>query len=615
MAYEFREVASGLRCFLALLPQILNVYKRAGRAYLILSMLLTIYDGIAVSISIYFTKLLVDEAESLWIARQANEPMDYTTFGVLMGGQIAVWIVALATDVLCRPMRTILGTRATYVAQHDLAEKASRVPYRFYEDSTFYNKIEAAEQRKTWPEYTATFLFQAIATILGLVSVAGLLSLFSGWLSLLVIVTAIPYFLSQLRYILDGHELFRYQSSDRRRLEYHAKVLCDRAYAKEVRLFDFAQHWLANYKAIWEKCYRENRTIFLARNKIVLIADIPSIAAAAGIYLFIVLRASQGIISLGDLAMGLAATLQFRNATRLMANGIAQLFRCSLFISDYFEFMHLPEGNNDETAQPSQARRGAQTTREPMISFRNVSFQYPGERGNALNDVSFDIYDSETIALVGRNGAGKTTLAKLLCGLLEPTEGTVLFRGKEVRADSQNALLVATSAVFQDFAQYEQTVEDNIRLGDMRREDIDGGIDEVVVATRLDHVLKGLPDGLQTQLGRSLEGTDLSVGQWQHLALARCLYKAGAEVLILDEPTAAMDPEAEYELYKLMLDIAGRRTSILVSHRLSTVRTASRILVLDEGRLCEEGRHEELVQRDGIYAKFFKMQAERYQAV
>ena len=615
MAYEFREVASGLRCFLALLPQILNVYKRAGRAYLILSMLLTIYDGIAVSISIYFTKLLVDEAESLWIARQANEPMDYTTFGVLMGGQIAVWIVALATDVLCRPMRTILGTRATYVAQHDLAEKASRVPYRFYEDSTFYNKIEAAEQRKTWPEYTSTFLFQAIATILGLVSVAGILSLFSGWLSLLVIVAAIPYFLSQLRYILDGHELFRYQSSDRRRLEYHAKVLCDRAYAKEVRLFDFAQHWLTNYKAIWEKCYRENRTIFLARNKIVLIADIPSIAAAAGIYLFIVLRASQGIISLGDLAMGLAATLQFRNATRLMANGIAQLFRCSLFISDYFEFMHLPEGNNDETAQPSQARRGAQATHEPMISFRNVSFQYPGERGNALNDVSFDICDSETIALVGRNGAGKTTLAKLLCGLLEPTEGTVLFRGKEVRADSQNALLAATSAVFQDFAQYEQTVEDNIRLGDMRREDIDGGIDEVIDATRLGHLLKGLPDGLQTQLGRSLDGTDLSVGQWQHLALARCLYKAGAEILILDEPTAAMDPEAEYELYKLMLDIAGRRTSILVSHRLSTVRTASRILVLDEGRLCEEGRHEELVQRDGIYAKFFKMQAERYQAV
>ena len=614
MAYKFREVASSLRCFLTLLPQILNVYQRAGRAYLILSMLLTIYDGIAVSISIYFTKLLVDEAESLWIARQANEPMDYTTLGALMGGQVAVWIVALATDVLWRPMRAILGTRATYVAQHDLAEKASRVPYRCYEDSAFYNKIEAAEQRKGWPEYTSLFLFQAISSILGLASAAGLLSLFSGWLSLLVIVAAIPYFSAQLRYILDGHELFRYQGSDRRRLEYHAKVLCDRAYAKEVRLFGFAQHWLANYKAIWEKCYRENRALFLARNKVVLAADIPSLAVAAGIYIFIVLRTSQGSISLGDLAMGLAAMLQFRAATRLMANGIAQLFRCSLFISDYFEFMNLPEENEDETSQPSQARRGTQAACEPMISVRNVSFQYPGERGNALNDVSFDIYDSETIALVGRNGAGKTTLAKLLCGLLEPTEGTVLFRGREVRADGQNALLTATAAVFQDFAQYEQTVEDNIRLGDMYREDIDGGIDEVVAATRLGHVLKELPNGLQTQLGRSLEGTELSLGQWQHLALARCLYKAGAEVLILDEPTAAMDPEAEYELYKLLLDIAGCRTSILVSHRLSTVRTASRILVLDAGHLCEEGRHEELVQRDGIYAKFFKMQAERYQA-
>ena len=185
-----------------------------------------------------------------------------------------------------------------------------------------------------------------------------------------------------------------------------------------------------------------------------------------------------------------------------------------------------------------------------------------------------------------------------------------MFRGQVVHADSPNALREATSAVFQDFAQYEQTVEDNIRLGDVDRPDIEA----VARAARLDRVLTGLPDGLQTPLGRSLDGTDLSVGQWQHVALARCLHKADAEVLILDEPTAAMDPEAEYELYNLLLDIAGSQTTILVSHRLSTVRAANRVLVLDEGRLCEEGSHEELIQLDGIYAKFFRMQAERYQA-
>ena len=610
MGYKLREVASGLWRFSALIPQMLNVYRRAGRAYFVSSSLLTIYDGAVVSISIYLTKLLIDEAESLWIAHQANEPIDYTTLSLLIGGQIAVWTAALTTEVLWRPMRTILGKRANYVAHVDLAAKASRVPYRYYEDPTFYNKLEAAEQKKDWPEYTAIFLFQAVSNIVSLVSIAGLLSLFSGWLSLLVIVAAIPYFLAQLRYIVDGQELFHYRSLDRRRLEYQVKVLCDRAYAKEVRLFGFAQHWLANYKALWEKCYRENRALFLVRNKVVLVAGLPRIAAATAIYIFIVLRASQGSISLGDLAMGLAATVQFSQATTLVANGIAQLFRCSLFISDYFEFMNLPEDNKNATAQPPPVRPETPAVRKPMISFRNVSFQYPGERGHVLHDVSFDLYDSETIALVGRNGAGKTTLAKLLCGLLEPTEGTVLFRGQVVHADSPNALREATSAVFQDFAQYEQTVEDNIRLGDVDRPDTEA----VARAARLDRVLTGLPDGLQTPLGRSLDGTDLSVGQWQHVALARCLHKADAQVLILDEPTAAMDPEAEYELYNLLVDIAGSQTTILVSHRLSTVRAANRVLVLDEGRLCEEGSHEELLQLDGIYAKFFRMQAERYQA-
>ena len=255
MGYKFSEIASGLWRFLALFPQILNVYRRAGRAYFIFSALLTIYDGVAVSISIYLTKLLIDEAELLWIAHQANEPIDYTTLGLLIGGQIAVWTAALTAEVLWRPMCSILGTRANYVAHLDLAAKASRVPYRYYEDPTFYNKIEAADQKKNWPEYTSIFLFNAITFIVRLVSLAGLLSLFSGWLSLLVIVAAIPYFLAQVRYILDGHELFHYQGLDRRRLEYQAKVLCDRAYAKEVRLFGFAQHWLANYKALWEKCY------------------------------------------------------------------------------------------------------------------------------------------------------------------------------------------------------------------------------------------------------------------------------------------------------------------------------------------------------------------------
>lgn len=618
---RYTEIASGLWGFAGILPKVLKVYSRSGKSFLIISAGLVVYDGLAGTLSLWLTKVLIDEGMALWSLHEAGrQELSYDRLAWLLTGQAVIWIVAATSEIFWRPMTEILGERACHTARQDLCEKASRVPYRYYEDGDFYDKIESAQSAQEWPQYTSLFLFSATSAIVRLISVAGLLAVLSVWFPVFIVLSTLPFLVAQVRYIVDGHQLFRFQSSSRRRLEYHARVLVDRAYAKEVRLFGFANSWLADYRRIWENCYRESKGLFLVRNRSVLLADTPGIAIAIGSYVYLAVQAINGSVTAGGLAMGLAAILQVRSATKTVANGVAQIFQCSLRVSDYFRFMDL----EDEKAvvQPclnwSEREASARCASAPIISFRQVCYDYPGDRSRALRDVTFDIYENETVAIVGRNGAGKTTVVKLLCGLLEPTEGQIVYRGRESDGSVANLLMSATSAVFQDYAKYELTVRRNVELGDVERiskQDHWDHLSEVAGSARLLDVLAGLPEGLETQLGPSLGGTDVSDGQWQHIALGRCLFKDRADIVILDEPTAAMDPEAEFELYKLLSIISRKKTSILVSHRLSTVRAADRILVFDDGALLEQGSHEELLSREGLYARFFHMQGDRYSEV
>ncbi len=605
-------------CLLA--PRVVRVFREAGLSYLILSLSLSVYDGLAPVVSIWLTKLLIDTAMLQWSAKQAGELVDLSHFSVLVGLQILIWLVASVADIFFRPLIAVLGERGSHVTRQCVAEKTSRVPYIYYEDSSFYDKIEAACKAQEWPEYSSFLFFQMVTSVTRLVSVITVMAFIGWWVAPVVVLTMLPHAIAKGVYIAQSHHLFHYQSSDRRQLKYITEVLSGRPSAKELRQFDLSEFWLSKYRTLWEACYQDRRKLFLSRHRISLFADFPGILAAGTIYFYLLSRAAGGEITLGELAMGLGATLQLRNATSTVAHNIIQVFRASLLVMDYFTLMDmrdeaLPASLTDLRERgPRPITSSSRHDKNPIIRIDNVSFRYPGAPQDALHKVTLDVNVGEVVALVGHNGAGKTTLVKLISGLLEPSEGSIWFGGQRIDSSNIKMLRQNVSVVFQDFRTYDLTLRDNITIGDTRRSASNENVMAVCHDAGIEAILSKLPQGLDTMLGRTFSGLDLSVGEWQRVALARCLFKETAQILVLDEPTASLDAESEYNLYTCLTDVSARSTTFLVSHRLTTVRAASRIIVIDGGKIVEDGSHASLLAAKGTYARIYSMQAERFQA-
>ncbi len=602
-----------------LVPRIVRVFREAGLSYLVLSTALSVYDGLAPVISIYLTKLLIDTATVQWQAVQVGEWVNLSAFAVLVGIQILIWLVASVADIFARPFIAVLGERGSHVTKQRVAEKTSRVPYIYYEDTSFYNKIEAARKAHGWPEYSALLFFQLATSLTRLISSIALMAFIGWWVAPVIVLTMIPHAIAKGLYIAKGHHLFHYQSSDRRQLDYITGVVSGRPAAKELRLFDLSEFWLDRYRTLWETCYQDRRKLFLSRHRISLLADVPGVLAAGVIYFYILYRAAGGVITLGELAMGLGLTLQLRHATSTVAHNIIQVFRASLLVMDYFALMDMPDETPPVFRPDVQARNhnpmpSSRRDKNPILCLDKVSFRYPGASQNALHKVTLDVPAGEIVALVGPNGAGKTTLVKLISGLLTPSEGSIWFDGRQIDASNIAVLRQNVSVVFQDYVTYDMTLRDNIAIGDPKGNAANKNVMAVCQEAGLQAILGKLPEGLDTMLGRTFGGLDLSVGEWQHVALARCLYKKTAQILVLDEPTASLDAESEYRLYRCLTDISARKTTFLVSHRLSTVRAASRIIVIDGGEVVEDGTHASLLAAEGTYARFYAMQAERFQS-
>ena len=601
-----------------LVPRIIGVFREAGISYLLLSISLSVYDGLAPVISIWLTKLLIDAATLQWRAKQAADLVDLSYLAILVGIQILIWLVASIADIFARPFVSVLGERGSHITRRHVAETTSRVPYVFYEDSRFYDRIEAARKAQEWPEYSSILFFQMVTSVTRLTSTIALMAFIGWWVAPLIVMTMLPHAISRGRYVAQSHHLFHYQSADRRQLNYFTELLSGRQAAKEVRLFDLSEFWLSKYSTLWEKCYEERRRLFISRHGISLLADIPGVLAAGAIYLYLLLRAAGGMITLGELAMGLGVTLQLRFATSSVAHNVIQVFRASLIVMDYFKLIDI----RNEALSTSRSylrekdtrhiRSSMHSSRSPIIRLEDVSFRYPGASVDALRKVTLDVNEGEIVALVGHNGTGKTTFVKLISGLLAPSEGRIWFCGNEIDSTSIETLRKNVSVVFQDFGTYDLTLRDNITIGDARDDVSNEDIMHVCNNSGLQAILAKLPQGLDTMLGRTFGGLDLSIGEWQHVALARCLFKKNAKILVLDEPTSSLDAEAEYDLYRRITDISALRTTFLISHRCSTVRAATRIIVINRGEVVEDGTHSSLLTAKGIYARFYSMQAERF---
>jgi ATP-binding cassette subfamily B protein len=508
-------------------------------------------------------------------------------------------------------VRQLLGARLSLDINIRILEKALTLQLRHFEDPDFYDRLtRARREASSRPISVVTESFQLLQNLLTLAGYVGLLVRFSGWAVLGLVAAAIPATVAEMRFSALAFRLRNWRSPDSRRLMYLEYVLANDDHAKEVKLFGLGPLLLERYRSLGETFYLEDRTLAVQRAGWGTGLSLVGTGAFYVCYALMAVATAAGRLTLGLMTLYIVAFRQGQQAFQSILTAIGGMYEDNLYMSNLFEYLAIPTGKPapppESLALPSGAEDG--------IRFEDVGFRYPEAEGWALRHVSLFIPRGQSLALVGQNGAGKTTFIKLLTRLYEPTEGRILLDGKDLRAWDEEALRRRIGVIFQDFNQYQLRFRENVGFGSVEHVEDRPRLERAVDRGGADEVLKGLSSGMETPLGRWFkEGTELSGGQWQKVALARAFMREEADILVLDEPTAALDAEAEHAIFERFRQLARGRTTLLISHRFSTVRRADRIVVIEHGQIVEQGTHQELMGLNGRYAHLFTLQAKGYQ--
>ncbi len=565
---------------------------------------LTLVAGILPAAIAYVGQLIVD---SVVTAMSSTSPDTNRVLRLVVLEAIIVIFIAASQRGMsaCQSLlRALLGQRVNVM----ILEKALTLQLSHFEDSEFYDKMtQARREASSRPLSLVNRTFGLVQNAISLSSYAALLFVFSPWAVVILIGAGLPSFFAEAKFSGDAFKLFRWRSPDTRMQMYLESVIAREDGIKEVKLFQLGPRLLQRYRDIFDKLFLKDRSLTLRRDAWGFGLGLVSTAAFYGAYAWIVISTINNEITLGAMTMYLVLFRQGQAAVAAILSSVSGMYEDNLYLSNLYEYLEYPV-----PARQGILQHGTDPSRG--IEFKDVSFAYPGSSRKALNDVSLQIRPGESLALVGENGSGKTTLIKLLTRLYEPTEGRIFLDGINLQDWDVEALRQRIGVIFQDFGRYQFSVGENIGAGDVRYIDDSERWAKAAATGMAAPFIEEMPEGYETQLGRWFKGgRELSGGQWQKIALSRAFMRSDADILVLDEPTAAMDAPSEAAIFDHFRSESHNKMTILISHRFSTVRAADQIIVIHDGKIVERGNHESLLAVGGQYASLFKLQAKGYQ--
>ena len=588
------------------LPQALRLVWQASASNAVVLAALTVVQAALPASLAWVGKLIIDA-----VVAASKAPSD--------GSRLLVWryvsfelglaLVALVVGRLLTFNRELLRISLGNLINERILEKSLTLELKHFEDSETYDAMQnARREASARPLALAMDAVSVARNLLTLSSFAVLLWSLSWWSVLVLLGAALPSFFAETRLSTAAFRIYSWRAPETRRLNYLEWILTRDSHVKEVKLFGLGPLLLGRYRKLFAKFMAEDRPLAVRRVVLGTLLGMLSLGAFYACYLAVASRAATGAISLGDLTLYLAVFRQGQAAFEAVLMSVAGMYEDALFLSNLSAFLELPTRTEADRTRPHQTLpRGPH-----RLELEHVSFRYPSREDWALRDITLTLEAGEKLALVGENGAGKSTLIKLLLRLYEPTEGVIRYGGVDVRELDVEDLRSRVGAIFQDFVQYQFTAGENIGLGLPAKLDDRPAIEVAAEAGGAKTLIEGLPQQFDTMLGGWFErGHELSGGQWQKLAISRAFMRE-SEFLVFDEPTAAIDAEAEVAMFERFKELAKNRSAIIISHRFSTVRMADRIAVIEGGRVSELGSHEELLAMGGRYARLFTLQAQGY---
>ncbi|WP_452232719.1 ABC transporter ATP-binding protein [Lacinutrix sp. MEBiC02595] len=588
---------------LVFIPRFFKEIWKTNKKLFLLSAFCRGIGAVLPVVILWFGKIIIDEI----ILQTKVDASDLTLLWTYVAIEFGLIILS---DLVSRAISltdSLLGDSYSIDSSIRIIKKTNQINISLLEDSEFYDKLERARTQTTGRVGLMSNALGEVQSLISILTLVAGLIYFEPYLILLLVLSIIPSFINEIWFSQQQYSLARGWTAERRELDYLRFIGANDKTAKEIKLFGLTDFVVDRFKNLSNEYYNLNKKLAVKRSALGFLFNVLGTLSYYGAYVFIIYRVISGVITLGELTFLSGA---FNRLTRNLQDFFSKFTRItesSLYLKDYFDFLDISiaPAHKEDMPLPETIKEG--------FEFKNVHFAYPGSDNEILKGISFTMKAGEKLAFVGQNGAGKTTLTKLLLRFYEPTSGEILLDGININRFDKAKYQEYFGVIFQDFFKYEFTVRENIAIGDISEIDNQSKIENAAELSLANEVVQDLKFGYDQQLGKRFsKGQELSGGQWQKVALARA-YMKDAKVMILDEPTSALDAKAESEVFDRFIGLTQFKTSVIISHRFSTVRQADRILVLEEGRVLEMGTHEELMKNKSLYSELFTLQAEGYQ--